>query len=399
MRSKLATPISGEVPKMNKAFHLMAFCLTAVSAACGQPDEGATSVTLEGAPQSVNPTPILELGGEADDPSQTFYQVRARVLFTDGRVAVPLGSENLIRVFDGDGALVEDLGGEGEGPGEFAFLSSAWSRGDTVEAADGQLRRITRFGPDGAVEVIRLQGDVSAETSPPGALPNGWVAGGVTQIEMNSRDQVTLYGFSREGELLDEVARTEGIHRIAVDGGSGVHPLSPRGVVRVGDGRIYVGETMSPRIRVLDLDGTVVRDITWEIAETVDPEAAMGVVREAPDPLPTFEHLLDGAPTPDRLSVFWDFLVDELGFIWVEPYDPTAHAAALGGLGSGDYLTSPGGGAEGPWLILSPTGEVAGYMEIPQGLRPTQITTDRVVGIHVDSLGIESVQVHTLSRK
>lgn len=38
-------------------------------------------------------------------------------------------------------------------------------------------------------------------------------------------------------------------------------------------------------------------------------------------------------------------------------------------------------------------------MEIPQRLRPTQITTDRVVGIHVDSLGIESVQVHTLSRK
>jgi hypothetical protein len=95
--------------------------------------------------------------------------------------------------------------------------------------------------------------------------------------------------------------------------------------------------------------------------------------------------------------VFWDFHVDELGFVWIRSYDPTAHAAALGGLGPGDYaLSSPTGGA---WTIYAPDGSRAGSFHIPDGVRPVQITARALVGVHHDALGVESVVVYPLVRQ
>ena len=319
-------------------------------------------------------------------------------MLPDGRLGVPLAGEGEIRVFDAEGAFTGSLGRQGEGPGEFAALSSAWIHGDTIEAGDGRLRRITRFLPDGNVEVIPLRADVPEGTLPAGLLQDGWVVVGVAGSEMNGRDMIAVHGFSRDGAHLGELARTEGIERIVVPGGSGVHPLSPRAVVRIGNDKVYVGETESALIRVFDPEGEIQQEITWDVAHGREPEATLRMVQEASDPHPLFEHLLPGVPTPERLSVFWDFLVDELGFVWVREYDPMKHAAALGGLEGGDYVISPAGGG-GRWLVLSPDGEVSGSVEVPAGLRPSQITTDRLVGVHVDPLGVESVQVHSLSRK
>lgn len=371
--------------------------LVAFAAGCSDANGGPDRVAMEGAPRAVEPAPLVQVGTQAGDALQEFHQVRTPFVLPDGRLAVPLGGSNEIRVFDADGAFVERLGRQGEGPGEFAVLSSAWHRGDTIEAADGRLRRVTRFLPDGTVEIVPLRAAAPGETVPPGPLRDGWVVGGIAGVRMNARDEIALHGFSLDGAHRGELARTKGIERIAVAGGSGVHPLSPRAVVRVGGDRIYVGETESPRIRVIDLHGDVEREFTWQVSAAPEPEAALRAVREAPDPLPLFAHLLPEAPIPERLSVFWDFLVDGLGFVWVRPYDPRVHAAALGGLEGGDYLTSPGGGG-GSWLLLSPEGEVAGSVDVPEGLRPVQVTADRLVGIHVDTLGVETVRVHILTR-
>lgn len=374
--------------------------LSALAIGCADTDVDRDPVTEEGSPEAVqvDPDPMLKVGVQAGDPLQEFHDVRMPFDLSDGRLAVPLGGEGVIRLFDGEGASVESFGGEGEGPGEFAELSSAWARGDTIEAADGRLRRITRFLPDGSVDVIRLLGaEAPGGTMPPGPVQGGWVTANVAGSEMNGRDLVAVHGFSRDGAYLGELAQTEGIKRTSVAGGAGPHPLSPRAVVRIGNDEVYVGETESARIRVFDLHGNLEREITWVAADGVHPEEALRMVREAPDSGPGFEHLLSEAPAPERLSVFWDFLVDELGFVWVQPYDPMKHAAALGGLGGGDYMISPGGGG-GRWVVLSPDGETAGSVEVPEGLRPTHIRTDHLVGIHVDTLGVQSVQVHSLSR-
>jgi len=370
--------------------------LLALVLGCGTEEEVAYPDLVEGAPLEVSPAPHLQVGVQTGDPIHEFFEVRSPFLLPDGRLVVPLAGESLIRVFDPEGEVLESMGRQGEGPGEFFVLSSAWARGDTIEAADGRLRRITRFFPDGSLEVISLRGAVGVQSAPPGPLEGGWLMAGVERVELNGRDPIVLHSFSKEGTHLGEVARTLGIHRVQAEGAARVHPLSPRAVVRIGPDGIYVGETESPRIRVYDFSGALRREMVWN-TEGIDPEAALGVVQDTPNPEPIFEHGLREAAVPDRLSVFWDFLVDELGFVWVLPFHVRRHAAALGGLGGGDYLTSPSGGG-GPWLLFSPQGEPLGSIEVPPEVRPAQITSDALVGIRVDSLGVESVQVHSLVR-
>jgi hypothetical protein len=94
-----------------------------------------------------------------------------------------------------------------------------------------------------------------------------------------------------------------------------------------------------------------------------------------------------------ELSVFWDFLTDPEGFLWVQPYEPLAHAFVLGGT----YLGGTAG--EGAWRVFTAEGQDAGTITIPAGLVVTQIGPSAVVGIHRDDLGVESVRVHRLRRK
>jgi hypothetical protein len=96
---------------------------------------------------------------------------------------------------------------------------------------------------------------------------------------------------------------------------------------------------------------------------------------------------------PDRLSVFWKFIVDDDSFIWIRSFEPLKHAAALGG------LSLAGGGAGGRWSILSPDGNVVGTIEVPADLEVVSITSGAVVGIARDALGVESVRVHRLERR
>ena len=90
--------------------------------------------------------------------------------------------------------------------------------------------------------------------------------------------------------------------------------------------------------------------------------------------------------------MFWDFLVDPEGFLWIQPYEPLAHAFALGGR----YVGGVGNG--GAWFVIALDGRAAGSIEVPDGLELTQITRTSVVGIRRDELGVESVHVHRTRR-
>jgi hypothetical protein len=163
-------------------------------------------------------------------------------------------------------------------------------------------------------------------------------------------------------------------------------------------GLLYVGQSETPELQVLDGSATLVREIRWPAPELPPAAEALrsvidtAVARSAPERAEALRTRLEAAPAPERLSSFWSVLVDDLGFVWIRPYDPLLHAAALGGLGR------PGGGGGGSWLILSPEGQLIGSVELPSGLEPAQITRDAVVGVHRDELGVESVRVHALRR-
>lgn len=350
--------------------------------------EAAGPMTAEGDAirWEVELEPRIQLGVASGDPLQEFHGVTTPFLLPDGRIVVPQRT-GVIRVFDAEGRFIDELGAPGEGPGEFATLRSAWARGDTIEAVDSRLQRITRFLPGGELEVVSLRGPVQVETAVPGAFPEGWVATGFGAAGAGLRDEMILHRFSEDGGYLGELGRVDGLKRISGSGVAGAHPLSPRAVMRVSGDEVFVAETETARIEVMDFAGTVTRKIEWEVDHSGTPAEALELVRDAPRNS-FYEALIVDAEVPERLSVFWDFLVDEPGFVWIRPYEPSKHALGVAGREEGG----------GRWLILSPEGTEVGSVEMPEGLRPAQITTKAVVGIHVDSLGVESVRVHDLHR-
>jgi hypothetical protein len=281
-------------------------------------------------------------------------------------------------------------------------LSLGVAAGDTAQEF---FRVGTRFLPDGSVEVIRLQTPVGLEAAPSGALRDGSVAVAFAGAGASGRDLFALHRFGRDGAYLGEVGLVEGMLRVSVPGLTGPHPLSPRAVVRVARGDIYYTGTLRPRIQVVGVVGGEERDIAWEDVAPMSRRAALALVRDAARARPdrgsaaaASEHLLQSDHVSVPVPALWDFTVDELGFVWVCPYDPARHGFALGDLGGGGYVTG-GTSRGGRWRILSPDGVEVGAVEVPYGLRMTQITRDVVVGVRVDPvLGFESVHVHALRR-
>ncbi len=372
-----------------------------MAAVAGAQEVAGTRSVVRGQPLSLEQRPLLTLGAAEGNPAQEFFRVRTPFLLPHGQVVVPLNAAAEIRVFTLEGHLVATHGRPGEGPGEFRDLLSAWPKGDTIEAFDRRLGRITRFCPDGTIETVRLdqqRAGVSLASAIPGAFGNGWVLMGITAFGYGRRDEVAVHRFSRSGAFVGVVARTEGIFRYEAPGMAGPAPLSPSASFSVMGDALYVGETLTPAIKVMPADGSPAREIAWQ-ADPSPPRDALRMVLslalQAADPgeKQRVRERLEAAPLPSRVPVFSAFLVDDLGFLWVRPYEVERDAYALGG-----PLYSQGAPG-GEWWVYSAEGVRLGSIGLPHGLEPYQITTDAVVGIRRDEVGLEYVQVHRLGRR
>lgn len=347
-------------------------------------------------------TPDLEVGSGPlaldVDAAQQFHEVRRPFLLDDGRLAVPDGGSRSIRVFHSDGSLDRTLGGSGEGPGEFRRLDEAWDRGDTIEAWDWRLGRLTRFFPGDSVEVVGFEGGAGPRQVVPGTLSDGWVVAEIIGSSMGERDEMAVRRFAPDGSDLGVVARTRGMSRYRTSFGGGPDPLSPQAVFDVADGRVHVAETLTPEIRVLGPSGDSIRTIAWEPGPGPSPEEAARrtiraiVARRSPEDTAALRKRLRAYPVRDRVSAFWSFLVDEEGFVWVQPYDPDRHSLRFGVSGG---ATGPGG----EWIVFSPDGRRVTSVRMPEGLRPTEIAADAVVGVGRSEAGVPIVKVHPLVRR
>lgn len=367
-------------------------------AACGG-DAGDTAAAGDER-FSIEPEPRLSVGVLVGDTLQEFHRVVTPFLMADGRLVVPLAGASTIRVFDATGAFVTNLGRAGEGPGEFRYLTFAWPRGDTIEAFDFMLQRITRFLPDGKVETVTLDTELPDLSAVAGPMGEGWVVGGVASGGYGQRDVLAFHRFGRDGADLGEIARVQGFERYASPGlGGGPTPLSPNAVRRVSGERLYVGETLTPVLRVVGADGGTVT-VTLPLAPAAAPVADVlravidtALARAPAEQVANVRRRLETAPMAEQLSLYWALIVDDDGLLWIRPYEPIRHAAALGG------LSQSGGGPGGEWIVYSADGVALGTARMPADLEPAMITRDAIVGIARDELGVESVRVHTLHRR
>lgn len=372
-------------------------CLLVVLGACAPgPDRDPADALPPGAPLALSETPELVVGERNSDPAHRFHRVERPFLLPGGGVGVPLAGDDAIRLFDAAGDLVGSRGSTGRGPGELAGLSSAWSRGDTVEAFD-RSGRITRFAPDEPPRTVRLEAVASAQSAA-GPLGDGsWVLYGVEAVRPNGRDRVAVHRFARDGRHVKELHRTGGFRRHTFPGGSGPDPLSPRPIVRTAGELVLLAETLTPRITELDPATGESRTIEWVPRSALATGEATRLVREgvAESGLSEAEKALavaalDALRGNEEVPVFQDFLVDPEGFLWVRDYEPRIHAPFFGGLW--------GAGPGGEWSVLDRTGRRVTTITVPDDFEPARVYEDRLIGIRRNPLDVESVRVYGIER-
>ncbi len=115
-------------------------------------DDGTTGGTI-GRPDGLevwrlDPVPVMSVGHTEADP---LYEV-AGIAITQRHVVIAQENTGTLRFYDRDGSLEAEVGGRGEGPGEFADLTWVKRAGDHLFAYDSRGHKITKFALDGGLQ-------------------------------------------------------------------------------------------------------------------------------------------------------------------------------------------------------------------------------------------------------
>jgi hypothetical protein len=400
----------------------VAFGVTALSAGlvgCGAGDSGTSAPPYqvrdsagieivevsrpewpEGGGWRIAPDRLLEIGAaEGEEPYQLFRATNA-VRLANGSIVVANRGTQELRWFGPDGRWIRSTGGEGEGPGEFDSLFSLRILGDTLVAHDFRVGRVTRYDTAGVlletVQLDRAPG-LPIDIWPTSAGFTGRVReriGDIHQDATYARIRSVYLRYPRDGSAPDTIDVLPG-EEMLVRGGpvpdgfvmSMASPLIGHGSMQavVGD-RLVAGITDRFEIRVYGPDGRLerlIRDPARDLPVTdgewnaiVDQALAEA---ETPDARRSVLELAEQRPAPDTRPAYDAFIGDRLGYLWVAPYRPEP-------------------GKPVPWLVIDPDGGVLGTVDLPEGLRPTDIGEDWVVGVVVDELDIQRVRVYRLTR-
>jgi hypothetical protein len=354
----------------------------------------------------VSEDPTVELGVVEGDPSQQFNRVAGAARLSDGRVVVADGGSKELRFFDPSGNHLHTVGGQGEGPGEFAYLA-ALDRlpGDTIVASDWPIGTLSWFDSDGRyLDKSRLgpyrpgltgrvlpDGSLLVDVYERGSYGNElewWAATGQTDT---FRPAGMLVRVSRSGDRVDTLRGIVGEEWFKIGKvrqGLVMRPLpfARNTFVTWSENYIYVGETGQRQIEVLTLEGSLERLIRWKSHPSPVTRADRGSVRETifgsmrrTSQKPDFERWLAAVPFPTIKTAFRDLDADAAGRIWVQ-----------------NWMETEGG--RDRWIVFEADGVLLAEVDVPQGLQLLEIGEDYVLALRTDALDLEYVGLYQLEK-
>lgn len=355
---------------------------------------------------NVSQSSVVDIGADPGEPGHTLFRVSDARRLTDGRLVVAHDNHSL-SFYDTSGVRQLDVGGAGEGPGEFQRLRRLFIlTGDTILAEDQRLRRLSRFDASG-----RFLGLVDlTETGVEGAElltahASTLVLQGPGRRPMpdpgHVRDSMAWYQWSGEGGAAQPRGVFAGSEVLVVEGERGPSfelPLFGRDYAfGIDDDGIWRADTEDYELRRVDADGELTLIVRREYVpmQVTTPAVDMRIaqlVHSVTDSTAR-QYLTDRMrtlPTHATLPAFgfggpWHgtlasrpVLVDPDGYVWVQE------------------TTVPGGPLE--WAVFSPDGIWLGQVPMPEALVVTEIGTDYIVGVRRDEDDVEHVQLFALSR-
>lgn len=338
---------------------------------------------------TLEPIPLVELG-----PEQGFewgHAGGARLLPSDG-IVVADQLERTLSIFDSGGSLSATVGGQGDGPGEFRILLEPMTCAPgELHLWDQALARITVFAEDG--RLLRDAGDRELFGEKRGT-PGTWKA---TRMACNERGVFARVSRASGVDLrADGPAPVEVVVDLATKGGPiarlgpfageevyrheravATRPLGRRTIVRVGPSRIVVGITSEPVVDLYTLDGALESHLRLDLPRRPVTGAVVdALVRTKPE---RHRAVWRSFEYPDSLPLYSDLLVDPEGRLWFEEYT----------VGEPDSRR---------WCVYDRAGRRIAGLEVDGGFRILDVGVDRVIGVAVDALGVQTVRVHALRK-
>ena len=337
--------------------------------------------------------PVLQIGrtGGGDDGPDLFGRVMQVIRLSSGDIAVAEGLANEIRIFDAGGGHQRTFGRSGEGPGEFTTLwTIAELPGDTIVAVDPRGGRASLFTSSGAFArsfpIPRLPG-----ASAPNVI--GWLDDGTLLIDAltrspsrDTRDQSThfLYAVGRDGEVLGTLGEFAG-QQLGRNGYAVA--FGGRAEFAAGGELAWYGHSSRLELVGHDRSGSVRRIVRADRIPVAVTQAEIDESRAAA------EESLRGmsGPAVERIRatefasdhpVHGGILSDQAGNLWVERYRSTPIEDSVGR----------------EWDVFDAEGRLIGFLTTPGGFRITHVDAQFVLGVHADSLGVETVRMYRLDR-
>jgi len=343
----------------------------------------------------VDPVPDLILG-DAGTPSGTLYRIQGVEGLASGGTLVVDGGSRELRFFDVRGHILERVGGQGAGPGEFEDpVLVPWTDQDSLLVFDKRLPRFQVFSSGG-------------EYSGAFRHLNGWPAGRVPPVgalQMQALFEVRRLREGEESEARSRLKQAFGeyfwydmrnaertaLMSFVVDwayetsGGTSDVPFSPTPTAAVGPRGAWITNGRDFEIRCFDSQGKIRHLIRVdEPKRPVTPRMVQTRIDVLTAQYPEMErHRLERkyseVPLPDSLPAIQSLLVDDTGWLWAQRYqwDPSRPKE---------------------WIVFDKDGRAHGTVETPSGLDVKWIGQDRILGIWLDNLGVEYVRQHGLHR-
>lgn len=334
---------------------------------------------------ALDPEPLLVVGQEDVLP---LNRVGGVLLLAEGRMVVANRAEELL-FLGPDGGLVRRAGGRGDGPGEFRqLLSPVRLPGDSVAAWNSSPSRVSVFDPDGIH--VRDVAFLSPASFPRPLASGGWIAESLDplplgEVEALVTESRVILHLAADGSVQDTVARLDGRRIFGTRGGFGPQPLSPAAHLALQGNRVVYGWGGEFVLSVRDPSGA----LQMRVRNTTPPHpvspAARDSIRRAIQESRGRAAAAEGRaghwdpPIPEHLPHFERLLVTAEGGIWVQRPE-----------GGGNRIRE--------WLIHSPGGELLGRLPVPVDFRVMDVRGDRVAGVHVGALDVETVRVFRLQR-
>ena len=334
--------------------------------------------------------------------------VRSASLLQDGSIAILSAGTYEIRLFDADGDLLQTVGRQGQGPGEFMEpLGARFSRDGGGVVVDAVNQRMTTFDTQWKVE---REERIPYPIGPRATLDSGGppLEGGVIAIPslgMSVREVARraegVYEDSLVIEVVYEGRRQVTLRRLRgrsfqsrVDGG-GIVKVIPFGeealYVWAGD-RIVLGTSHSLDFAAFDPSGKTIgryrlqgqlREPTstdWALyqarlrQEFAGTRTVAGVLIDRPTQA---ERFLSEAPRGDWLPLFDALHIDRAARLWAREY------GALGEVAWWQVATVPEG--------------VVARVPLPSGAVLLDAGDDYVLVLERDELGVEMVRMYGLA--